>query len=142
MHPPVLTVVALAAFGIGIVAGLRSLTAPATTAWGAHLNWLSLAGTPFTFMGSTAAVAILTLLAIVELVADKLPSTPSRTAPVGLIARIRAIGRRCCGCGWQGICPGCRVRSCRRNRRRVRWISDPQAVGDRSQGSRFCHRPS
>jgi uncharacterized membrane protein len=88
MHPPVLTVVALAAFGIGIVAGLRSLTAPATTAWGAHLNWLSLAGTPFTFMGSTAAVAILTLLAIVELVADKLPSTPSRTAPVGLIARI------------------------------------------------------
>jgi uncharacterized membrane protein len=34
------------------------------------------------------AVAIFTLLAIAELVADKLPRTPSRTAPSGLIARI------------------------------------------------------
>jgi len=39
-------------------------------------------------MASTAAVAIFTLLALVELVADKLPSTPSRTKPVGLTARI------------------------------------------------------
>jgi uncharacterized membrane protein len=39
-------------------------------------------------MGSTAAVAVFTLLAAVELVADQLPSTPSRTAPPGLIARI------------------------------------------------------
>jgi len=39
-------------------------------------------------MGSTAAVAIFTVLAIVELVADKLPSTPSRKDPPGLIARI------------------------------------------------------
>jgi uncharacterized membrane protein len=39
-------------------------------------------------MGSLAATVIFTLLALVELVADKLPSTPSRTKPVGLIARI------------------------------------------------------
>ncbi len=39
-------------------------------------------------MGSLPAVAIFTVLAIVELVADKLPRTPSRTAPLGLIARI------------------------------------------------------
>src|SRR5215475_3295484 len=39
-------------------------------------------------IGSIPAVAIFTLLAVVELVADKLPKTPSRTAPLGLIARI------------------------------------------------------
>jgi uncharacterized membrane protein len=83
-----LALVVLATFGIGVVAGLRSLTAPATTAWAAHLKWLNLQGTPFVFMASPVAVAIFALLAIVELVADKLPSTPSRTAPPGLIARI------------------------------------------------------
>ena len=76
------------ALGIGIVAGLRSLTAPAVVAWGAHLSWLNLHGSPLAFMGSTTAVAVFSLLAIGELVVDKLPTTPKRTAPVGLIARI------------------------------------------------------
>ena len=78
----------LLAVGIGIVAGLRSLTAPAFVAWAAHLGWLNLQGTPVSFMGSTVAVWIFTVLAIVELIADVLPKTPARTAPVGLIARI------------------------------------------------------
>jgi uncharacterized membrane protein len=39
-------------------------------------------------MGSTAAVAIFSLLAIVEYVTDLLPKTPSRTTPGPLIARI------------------------------------------------------
>jgi uncharacterized membrane protein len=39
-------------------------------------------------MGSTAALVIFVLLAAVELIADQLPSTPSRTKPPGLIARI------------------------------------------------------
>ncbi len=38
-------------------------------------------------MGSTAAVIIFSLLAFGELVADKLPSTPSRTSARGLIGR-------------------------------------------------------
>ena len=76
------------ALGIGIVAGLRSLTAPAVVAWGAHLGWLNLHDSPLAFMGSTTAVAILSLLAIGELIADKLPMTPKRTAPAPLIARI------------------------------------------------------
>jgi uncharacterized membrane protein len=78
----------LLAFLIGAACGLRSLTAPAVVAWAAHLSWLNLNNTPLSFMGSAAAVAIFTVLAIVELVADKLPSTPSRTKPPGLIARI------------------------------------------------------
>jgi uncharacterized membrane protein len=76
------------ALGIGIVAGLRSLTAPAVAAWGAHLGWLNLHGSPLAFIGSTTAVAILSVLAIGELIADKLPTIPKRTAPAPLIARI------------------------------------------------------
>jgi uncharacterized membrane protein len=78
----------LLVFLIGAAGGLRSLTAPAAVTWAAHLGWLNLGNTPLSFMGSIAAVGIFTVLAVVELVADKLPSTPSRTKPPGLIARI------------------------------------------------------
>lgn len=77
----------LLAFLIGIFAGLRSLTAPATVAWAAHLGWLKL-DSPLSFIGSLPSVVILTLLAVGELVGDKLPKTPNRTAPLGLIARL------------------------------------------------------
>ena len=39
-------------------------------------------------MGSIVAVVVFTVGALVELVFDKLPSTPSRTRGAGLIARI------------------------------------------------------
>jgi uncharacterized membrane protein len=80
--------VLLLAFLLGVVAGLRSLTAPAVLAWAAHRNWLNLHNSPLSFMTSTAAMVIFLVLAVVELIADQLPSTPSRTAPPGLIARI------------------------------------------------------
>jgi uncharacterized membrane protein len=76
------------AFGIGIVAGLRTFTAPAAVSWAAYLGWLNLQGSPLAFMGSTVAVAILSLAAIGEYVADVLPKTPSRTKPGPLVARI------------------------------------------------------
>lgn len=85
------------ALGIGIVAGLRSLTAPAVVAWAAHFNWLNLHGSPLAFMGSTTAVAILSALAVGELVADKLPMIPKRTAPAPLMARI-VTGGLCGAC--------------------------------------------
>ena len=75
-------------FAIGLVAGLRSLTAPAVVCWAAHLGWINLSGSVLAFMGSTWALWLFTVLALVELVADQLPSTPARTAPVGLIARL------------------------------------------------------
>jgi uncharacterized membrane protein len=43
---------------------------------------------PLSYIGSIPALVILGLLALLELVVDKLPKTPSRTAPPGLIARI------------------------------------------------------
>jgi|ERR1019366_3938653 uncharacterized membrane protein len=76
------------ALGIGIVAGLRAMTAPAVVSWAAHLGRLNLHVTPLAFMGSTVAVAIFSLAAIGEFVNDVLPKTPSRTAPGPLIARI------------------------------------------------------
>lgn len=76
------------AIGIGIVAGLRSLTAPAVVAWAAHRGWLNLHSSPLAFMGSTVAVTIFSLLAIGELIADKMPKTPRRTSLVPLLARI------------------------------------------------------
>ena len=82
------TLILLLAFLIGIVCGLRSLTAPAVVAWAAHRGWIQLNAAPLHFLGSTAAVAVFTLFAVVELFADKLPAAPSRTAPPGLIARI------------------------------------------------------
>jgi uncharacterized membrane protein len=81
-------IVLLLLFGIGIVAGLRSLTAPAVVAWAAHLGWINLHGSILAFMGSVWAVSLFTLLALVELVTDQLPSTPSRTTAVPLTARI------------------------------------------------------
>jgi uncharacterized membrane protein len=47
-----------------------------------------LSGTPMRFMSSIVTVTIFTLLAVLELIADQLPSTPARTAPVGLSARV------------------------------------------------------
>ncbi len=73
---------------IGIVAGLRTFTAPALVSWAAHLGWIHLEGTPLAFMGSTIAVVVLTILALVEYVTDQLPKTPARTVPAQLIARI------------------------------------------------------
>jgi uncharacterized membrane protein len=75
-------------FGIGFVAGLRSMTAPAAVGVGTYLGWLSLKGTPFEFMGLGITVTIFSTLAVVEYITDKLPGTPSRTKPGPLIARI------------------------------------------------------
>ena len=76
------------AFAIGVVAGLRSMTAPAIAAWAARLGWLDLASTPLAFLGSAAATYILTAFMVAELVADKLPRTPNRTALGPFVGRI------------------------------------------------------
>jgi uncharacterized membrane protein len=76
------------AFLIGVIAGLRSLTAPAVVSWAARLGWLKLENTWLAFLGYAASPYILSVLAIVELIADKLPKTPSRKAPPGFAARL------------------------------------------------------
>ena len=82
------------AFLIGVVAGLRSMTPPAAVSWAARLGWLHLEGTPLAFLGFAVTPYILSVLAIGELIADKLPKTPSRKAPGPFAARI-VVGAFC-----------------------------------------------
>ena len=93
--------VLLLAVAIGIVAGLRSLTAPAVVAWATHLGWLNLQGSPLVFIGSKTSIAIFSLLAVGELIADKLPNIPKRTARAPLSTRI-ITGGLCGAC----LCAG------------------------------------
>jgi uncharacterized membrane protein len=76
------------AFLIGIVAGLRAMTAPAAVAWGAAHGWFDVSQTPLAFMAYRWTPLIFTLLAVLELVTDQLPSTPSRKVPIQFSARI------------------------------------------------------
>jgi uncharacterized membrane protein len=80
--------VLLLAFLLGCVDGLRSLTPAALICWAAYFGWLHFAGTRLAFINHRATLIVFTLLAVVELIADKLPNTPARTAPLGLSARI------------------------------------------------------
>jgi uncharacterized membrane protein len=86
----------LVAFLLGVIAGLRVLTAPAAVSWAAALGRLDFHGTWLAFLGYRATPWILSALALVELVTDQLPSTPSRKVPIQLAARV-ASGAFCGG---------------------------------------------
>jgi uncharacterized membrane protein len=73
---------------IGIVAGLRTMTAPAAVAIGARYGSIAVAGTPLAFMGYAWTPWILGALAVGELIADQLPATPSRKVPMQFAARV------------------------------------------------------
>lgn len=79
----------VAAFAIGVIAGLRAMTAPAAASWGARLGILRTGGTGLAFLGNNIIVPIVfTVLALGELVTDQLPKTPSRKVPVQFGTRI------------------------------------------------------
>jgi uncharacterized membrane protein len=79
---------------IGIVAGLRAMTAPAAISWAARLGWLDVAPTSLAFLGYAWTPWIFTALALAELVTDQLPTTPSRTVPVQFGTRV-LVGALC-----------------------------------------------
>jgi len=64
------------------------MTPPAAVSWAAYWGWIHLENTPLAFLGSPAAPWIASLLAIGELINDKLPKTPSRKAPPSFVVRI------------------------------------------------------
>jgi len=82
--------VLLLALLIGVVAGLRAFTAPAVLAWAAIMQWINLSGTWASWMGHWATVAVLTVLAVAELVSDKMPTLPSRKSAPQFLVRIAA----------------------------------------------------
>jgi uncharacterized membrane protein len=72
---------------LGALCGLRTFTPLAILTIALHQDRLTLAGTPLAFLATMTAHVIIILLAIGELVMDKLPSTPSRLRPPALIGR-------------------------------------------------------
>lgn len=64
------------------------MTPPAFVAWAARLGRLRLEGTPLSFLGVPVTAWVFSALALGELVADKLPSTPARTRPGPFVARM------------------------------------------------------
>ena len=73
---------------IGVVAGLRAMTAPAAVSLAARAGWLDLSTTSLAFLGYAYTPWIFAVLALVELVTDQLPTTPSRTVPIQFGTRI------------------------------------------------------
>jgi uncharacterized membrane protein len=80
--------VLLLALLIGVIAGLRALTAPAVVAWGGLLGWLDLDGKWSEWVGHPITVTVLTIFLVVELITDQLPKTPSRKTPPQFAARL------------------------------------------------------
>jgi uncharacterized membrane protein len=78
----------LCAFLVGFVAGLRSMLAPAVVSWAARLGLLNVDRTYVALMDSRITVAVFTVLAVCELIVDKLPTTPSRKQPLPFAIRI------------------------------------------------------
>jgi uncharacterized membrane protein len=76
------------AFLIGTASGLRALIGVAIVSWAARLGILPLGHTWLAFLGYAFTPYILTLMAMAELVNDKLPKTPSRLIPPQFITRI------------------------------------------------------
>lgn len=73
---------------IGAVAGSRTMIAPAAVSWAAYGGWLDLSGSWLFFLGHPVSPWVFTAMAVVELVGDKLPSTPSRKLPFPFASRI------------------------------------------------------
>ena len=73
---------------VGLLVGLRSMTPLAAVSWAARLGRLHLENTWLAFLGFAYTPYILSVLAMGELIADKLPKTPSRKAPPGFIGRV------------------------------------------------------
>jgi uncharacterized membrane protein len=80
--------VLLLALLIGVIAGLRAMTAPAVVAWAAMLDWINLDGTWVEWLAHPITVTVLTILAVGELITDQLPKTPSRKTAVQFATRL------------------------------------------------------
>jgi uncharacterized membrane protein len=80
--------VLISAFLTGVASGLRALIGLTAVSWAVHFGILPLDHTWLAFLGYAFTPYALTLLAIGELVNDKLPKTPSRLVPPQFLARI------------------------------------------------------
>ena len=78
----------ISAFVLGVVCGLRAMVGLAAVSWGASLQQIPLEGTWLSFLGFRFTPYITSLLAVGEIISDKLPKTPSRLVPPQFAARV------------------------------------------------------
>jgi uncharacterized membrane protein len=81
-------IIYILSFLIGVIAGLRAMTAPAAASWAAHWGLLDPSGSWLAFMGYRFTPWVFSVLAVAELVADQLPKTPSRKVPMQFATRV------------------------------------------------------
>jgi uncharacterized membrane protein len=89
---------------LGLTTGLRTFTPMAVICWFAYTGDLPVDGTWAAWTGHLWVAIAVTLLALAELVGDKLPRTPNRTAPGPLLARLvmGGLGGAICATGMNG----------------------------------------
>jgi uncharacterized membrane protein len=80
--------VLISAFILGAACGLRAVVGLAALSWAASSQHLPLEGTWLSFLGSRVTSYITSVLAIGEIINDKLPKTPSRLVPPQFAARV------------------------------------------------------
>ncbi len=73
---------------LGTLAGMRTMSAPAIASHNlSHNQSRQLTGSPLKFMQSAQAAIVFKALAAGEIIGDKLPNTPNRTAVAGIVGR-------------------------------------------------------
>ncbi len=75
------------AAGLGAVTGLRTFTALALIGQAAQTQSIPMTGEPLKFLTDGVGVNVVLGLGVAELIGDKLPFTPARTEPLGLVGR-------------------------------------------------------
>jgi uncharacterized membrane protein len=73
---------------LGVVTGMRTMTAMAVLCWFAYKGDLSLDDTWASWAAKLGTAILFTVLALGEYFVDKLPKTPNRTAPALLLSRV------------------------------------------------------
>ena len=73
---------------LGGLTGLRSMTPMAVLCWFAYRGDLPVGGTWAQWANRPVTVIVFAVLALGELIGDKLPQIPNRTAPFPLISRL------------------------------------------------------
>lgn len=73
---------------LGAATGMRTFTPMAVLCWFAYAGYVPLDGTWAFWVASLATAIVFTVLAVAELVGDKLPRTPDRTSTGPLLARL------------------------------------------------------
>ncbi len=130
----------LLVFGIGVVTGLRCMTAPAVVAWAAHLGWINLNGSPWLSWVRPGRWASLLLAPW----ANSLPINSQLLRPNGGRRADRqnchwlAYWRMSRRCWWRVVLAWGADWGNRRNRRSIRRLSGSRQTGSGPSRSGCC----